>query len=184
VGHGTGLGLATVYGIVTQNSGYIDVYSEKPGGTTFRIYLPKAAESDEVAADTRAPVTERPNGVETLLLVEDEKCLRVTAQIFLKELGYRVLSAKDPKEAFALVEEHAGEIHMLITDVVMPGMSGRDLACRMGRSWPEMKCLFMSGYPADVIADRGILDQDINFLGKPFSRDDLAHKVRAVLDAE
>ena len=116
--------------------------------------------------------------------VEDEKSIRVTARLFLEGLGYTVLAADCPKEALRLDAEHTGEIDLLITDVVMPGMSGRDLAARMATDRPGMKPLFMSGYTANVIAHRGVLDEGVSFLGKPFTRDDLTQKVREVLDRE
>ena len=183
VGEGTGLGLATVYGIVKQNNGFINVYSEPGKGTTFKIYLPRFRGETVGEADTAAPAP-LPGGNETILLVEDEKSIRVTAALFLEAFGYAVLAADCPEQALRLAAEHLGRIHLLITDVVMPGMSGRDLAAQLATDRPQMKRLFMSGYTADVIAHRGVLDEGVEFLGKPFSRDELAHKVREVLDRE
>lgn len=177
VGQGTGLGLSTVYGIVKQNNGFINVYSEPGKGTTFRIYLPRCAGQ---AADTqREGTAEIPlSRGETVLVVEDEPVLLTLGKMVLEELGYRVLVAGTPHEALELAEEHASEIQLLITDVVMPEMNGRDLAERLQSLYPDMKILFMSGYTADVIADRGVLDKGVNFIQKPFSIKDLAVKVR------
>jgi CheY-like chemotaxis protein len=181
-GEGTGLGLATVFGIVRQNNGVINVYSEPGKGTTFKIYLPRcgAAEASQMGA---AAPAKPPLGTETVLLVEDEKSIRITAQLFLAGLGYTVLVAEDPEKALALTAQHPGEIHLLITDVIMPGMNGRDLAKRVSESRPAMKHLFISGFTADVIAQRGILGDGVNFLSKPFGRDVLAIKMREILDA-
>ncbi len=179
VGNGTGLGLATVYGIMKQNGGYVDVSSQPGKGTTFRIYLPRGTAA---ARETPRQRPERPQGTETVLLVEDEKSLRRTIRAFLRQLGYTVLTAADPAEALALAGEHTDAIRLLITDVIMPGMNGRLLAERLRSIAPDIKCLFMSGYPTDVLADRGVLQDGVNFLEKPFSRDALAHKVREVLD--
>jgi len=180
LGKGTGLGLATVYGIVKQNNGFIHATSEPGKGTTFTIYLP------EIAAEAEALVTcktEAPRGRgETILLVEDEKSLRVTCGAFLEALGYKVMAAETPGEALKLVAQHPGAIHVLLTDVVMPGMDGRQLAKRIGAIKPGVKVLFMSGYTSDVIAQRGVLDEGVMFLAKPFSRDDLARKLREVLE--
>ncbi len=180
VGQGTGLGLSTVYGIVKQNNGFINVYSEPGKGTTFRIYLPRYAGQ---AVDTpREKAAEIPlSRGETVLVVEDEPALLKMGKMMLEKLGYRVLAAGTPGEAIRLAEEHAGEIQLLITDVVMPEMNGRDLAERMQSLYPGMKILFMSGYTADVIAHRGVLDEGVNFIQKPFSMKDLAVKVREAL---
>ena len=179
-GEGTGLGLATVYGIVKQNAGYIDVLSEPGKGTTFSIYMPQCAGPTAAAAAGPTPA-KRPGGTETILLAEDEKAILAMGQVFLEALGYIVLTAERPEQALRLALEHSGPIHLLIADVVMPGLSGRDLAKRLVALRPETKCIFISGYTADIIADHGILDKDVNFLPKPFNRDDLARKVREVL---
>ena len=179
-GKGTGLGLATVYGIVQQNRGFVDVCSEPGEGTTFRIYIPRLAGHDADAVLPAAPV-EAAEGSETVLLVEDDKSVRVTAELFLQSLGYAVLTAADPEEALRQVREYSGVIHLLITDVVMPGMNGRDLATRLAAMFPEIACLYVSGYTADVIANHGVLDDGVQFLAKPFSRNDLAHAVREAL---
>ncbi len=181
VGKGTGLGLATVYGIVRQNSGFIDVDSEPGKGTTFRVYLPRFVPAEAVQAGAEAPA-EPPRGAETVLLVEDEKSVRLATRLFLEDLGYNLLVAEHPEEALRLASQHAGTIHLLITDVIMPGMSGRDLANRLSTLRPALKLLFISGFTADVIAQRGILDDGVSFLPKPFGRNQLARKVREVLD--
>jgi signal transduction histidine kinase len=181
MGQGTGLGLATVYGIVKQNEGFINVYSEPGKGTTFRIYLPRF-EGGTAAQEHTGKTPGRRGGSETVLLVEDEKSVRVTTRLFLEDLGYTVLAAECPAEALRQAEDHGGLIHLLITDVVMPGMSGRDLAARVIEKHPGTKCLFISGYTANVIAHRGILDAGIEFLPKPFSRDQIARRVREILD--
>ena len=180
VGQGTGLGLATVYGIVKQNNGFINVYSEPGKGTTFRIYLPRYA--DQAVDTQRERAAEIPlSRGETVLVVEDEPAILKMGKMMLEKLGYRVLAAGTPGEAIGLAEEHASEIHLLITDVVMPEMNGRDLAERLQSLYPGMKILFMSGYTADVIAHRGVLDEGVNFIQKPFSMKDLAVKVREAL---
>lgn len=180
VGEGTGLGLATVYGIVKQNAGFLSVYSELGHGTTFRIYLPRVPGDPEMkeAADGEAPV----GGEETILLVEDEAAIRETVAVLLERLGYTVLPAENPENSLRMASEHSGPIHLLITDIVMPGMTGRDLAERLLGFDTGMKVLYMSGYTADVIAHQGILDQGINFLSKPITRDELARTVRRILD--
>jgi signal transduction histidine kinase/CheY-like chemotaxis protein len=181
VGQGTGLGLATVYGIVKQNKGSIQVSSEPGRGTTFRIYLPayQVAESGvapEQAADASATRPSR-----TILLVEDEPAILRMTKMMLERLGYAVLPANTPDEALDLARKYAGQIHLLVTDVVMPEMNGRDLAQEMLAFYPDIKRLFMSGYTADVIAPHGVLDEGEQFLQKPFSIKDLTAKVRLAL---
>ncbi len=183
VGGGTGLGLATVYGIVKQNDGLINVYSEPGEGTTFKVYFPRHFAVAE-PAEIRAAVREDVGGAETILVVEDEKAILDMTKIMLQRLGYNVLAASNPDEAIQVGESFAGEIHMLITDVVMPDMSGRDLADTLLRSSPGMKTLFMSGYTANVIAHHGVLEEGVQFINKPFTKRDLAAKVREVLDVE
>ena len=180
VGKGTGLGLSTVYGIVKQNNGFINVYSEPGKGTTLKIYLSRNAGQYD---DTRREmVAEIPlSRGETVLVVEDEPALLTMAEMMLQKSGYRVLVAGTPGEAIGLAKEHAREIRLLITDVVMPEMNGRDLAERLQPLCPEMKILFMSGYTADVIVHRGVLDEGVNFIQKPFSMRHLAIKVRDAL---
>ena len=181
VGEGTGLGLATVYGIAKQNDGLVEIYSEPGEGTTFKIYLPRFAGGAAQTSDRETPAP-CPRGSETILLVEDEKSVRVTTRIFLQDLGYTVLAAESPQEALRLAGEHAGKIHLLLTDVIMPGLNGPDLAEKLADRHPGMKRLLMSGYTANVIAHHGILDKSIQFLSKPFTRDVLAKKVREILD--
>ena len=182
-GKGTGLGLATVYGIVKQNDGFIDVDTESGKGTTFTIYLPRyARESIEPVVKI---IREPPKGHgETVLLVEDEPVILEVSREMLEHLGYSVLIAGAPGEAIRIAEANAAEIQLLIVDVVMPEMNGRDLAKRIGEIKPGLKCLFISGYTADVIAHHGILDPGINFIQKPFSTEKLAGKIREVLDSE
>jgi PAS domain S-box-containing protein len=181
VGKGTGLGLATVYGIVRQNSGFINVYSEPGTGTTFRIYLPRYESEQAVANETRTSV-EAPTGTETVLLVEDEESLLDLGTLLLEDLGYTVLAASCPNRALLIAEEFRGDIHLLLTDVIMPEMSGRDLRERLGASRPNLKSLFMSGYTAEVIAHHGVLHEGVHFLQKPFSVQDLAVKLREALN--
>jgi two-component system cell cycle sensor histidine kinase/response regulator CckA len=180
---GTGLGLATVYGIVKQNSGFVNVYSEPQKGTTFRIYLPRhrgAAENVDLHAALEAPAGHG----ETVLVVEDEPSILKLTERVLESLGYIVLGATGPIEAITLAEEYTGEIHLLITDVVMPRMSGKELAEKLLRTYPDIKCLYMSGYTANVIAHHGVLDKDVQFINKPFSKQDLAAKVLDVLNGK
>jgi PAS domain S-box-containing protein len=183
LGKGTGLGLATVYGIVKQNEGFINVYSEPGKGTTFRLYLPRCT-SDAATLSREEDSTPMPKGgTETILLVEDDPMVLEIIRTLLVELGYTVLPANAPSEAIRLAREHTGDIFLLITDVVMPEMNGRDLSRRILSFYPDLKILFMSGYTASVIAPQGVLEEGIHFLPKPFSKESLASKVRETLDA-
>jgi len=182
IGSGTGLGLATVYGIVKQNNGFINVYSEPEQGTSFRIYLPRLAE-DVVPDQEEPPVAECiARGDETILLVEDELSILSMTQQMLEACGYRVIAVHTPAEAIREFKENTGEIHLLITDVVMPGMNGRELAKKLNSDYPNAKCLFMSGYPTNVIVRHGVLEEGVHFLQKPFALETLAKTVREVLD--
>jgi len=181
LGQGTGLGLATVYGIVTQNSGLIDIDSAPGEGTTFRIYLPcHTAEGAQPPAEDNPATAAR--GRETILLVEDEPMILNMAKAMLERHGYDVICAVTPGDAIRQAQAQAGAIHLLMTDVVMPEMNGRDLARELQALYPDLKCLFMSGYTADVIAHHGVLDRGVHFLQKPFSIPDLTAKVRASLE--
>ncbi len=181
-GKGNGLGLASVYGAVKQNGGFINAYSEPGQGASFSIYLPRHHEKDTPAPKT-APAEIVAGGHETILVAEDEPAILKTTTILLTRLGYTVLAANSPAEAIRLAKEHAGEIRLLLSDVVMPEMNGRDLAKTLLALDPHLKLLFMSGYPANVIAQNGVLDAGLNFIQKPFSKQDLADKVRDVLNA-
>ena len=179
-GQGTGLGLATVYGIVKQNHGFINVYSEPGQGTSFKIYLPRHA-TDPVSTRRIPAPAAAPTGSEIVLLVEDEEALLKLSARLLERLGYTVLAAGGPTQALELAAAHGGPIDLLLTDVIMPEMSGRDLWQRLSALRPGLKCLFMSGYTANVIAHHGVLDDGVHFLQKPFSREALATKVREAL---
>jgi PAS domain S-box-containing protein len=183
LGHGTGMGLATIYGIVRQNEGFINVYSESAIGTTFRVYLPSyTAEAVQLPrTDTPASAS---TGHETILLVEDEPLILEMAQAMLTNLGYTVLPVGTPGEALRLAREHTGEIHLLMTDVVMPEMNGRDLARSLRSIRPRLKRLFMSGYTANVIVHNGVLEDHVHFIQKPFSIINLAVKIREALDQD
>ncbi len=181
-GKGTGLGLATVYGIVKQNSGYIDVHSQPGQGTQFKIYLPRSLDK-AIQTGPAEPLPASEPGGETILLVEDEPAILDVGTQLLEMQGYRVLAANTPGEAIRLAEGHLGEIHLLMTDVVMPEMNGRQLARKLLSLYPGIKRLFMSGYTADIIAHHGVLDEGVHFIQKPFTFDVLTTKVREVLDA-
>lgn len=178
---GTGLGLATVYGIVKQSEGHIEVYSEVGLGTTFKVYLPRDREEASSSSSRRGKKIV-PQGSETILLTEDEDAVRDLARFVLQRSGYHVLEARDGGEALLLCERCQEVIHLLVTDVVMPNMNGRQVAERLQVSRPEMKVLFLSGYTDDAIVRHGVLDADMHFLQKPFTADGLARKVRTVLD--
>lgn len=181
VGKGTGLGLATVYGIVKQSDGYISVYSEPGHGSSFKIYLPRLSTAPIPAVTPAKAGVGR--GTETILVVEDEPAVLSLSQRALEAQGYVVLAASDATTALRLVERHGGTIHLVLTDVVMPGMSGRDLADQLAVRRPGIRVLYMSGYPGDAIVQHGELPAGSAFLQKPFSPDGLARKVRDLLDA-
>ncbi len=180
VGKGTGLGLAVVYGIVKQSEGYIEVNSEIGVGTSFKIYLP-VNDKEVENPPTTVPETLARNGTETVLLVEDDEAVRTLILIALRMRGYTVVVAKNGKEALQLAETHQGVIHLLVTDVVMPEMSGRDLNNTLRLRFPQMKTLFMSGYTDDSVIRSGLVQAKVSFLQKPFSPGTLAIKVRTVL---
>jgi PAS domain S-box-containing protein len=183
---GTGLGLSTVYGIVKQSGGYIWVYSEPGKGTTFKVYLPRMVEPGEFAAAQPADATPQtqPQPIETILIVEDETNLRRMARQFLENQGYTVLEAADGVAALQICVAHPSRIHLLLTDVIMPGMNGRELAQRVLEQRPDAKVIYMSGYTENAIGTNGTLDTGITLLQKPFTLQALKQKVREVLDAE
>ena len=181
IGSGTGLGLATVYGAVKQNNGFIDVDSEPGRGTVFRIYLPRHQNVDTAVQSCKEGAAEPVvGGHETILLVEDEPAILEMTTMMLRRLGYTVLAAGTPGEAVRLIKDFAGEIDLLMTDVIMPEMNGRDLAEVLLLGRQETRCLFMSGYTSDIIASQGVLDEGVHFIQKPFSTAKLAAKIREV----
>ncbi len=181
LGKGTGLGLSTVYGIVKQNNGFIDVVSEPGKGATFKIYLPGFEHGTAPAPEKKASGN-RPTGAETILLVEDNEIILDLSKCMLEMLGYTVIATHAPTRAITIAQTHPGDIGLLITDVTMPEMNGRELAETLGQMRPGVKSLFMSGYAADVLGSRGILEEGVNFIQKPFGSDEFALKVRQVLD--
>ncbi|MFH0729847.1 MAG: response regulator [Pseudomonadota bacterium] len=180
VGRGTGLGLATVYGIVKQNHGGIEVCSTPGKGTTFKIYLPRYAGTVEIPEQDASQIVIGRG--ETVLLVEDEVSILKMSRVMLERLNYKVLTANSPGKAIHLAGQHEGGIHLLMTDVVMPEMNGRVLAERIMAIRPAIKCLFMSGYTADVIAHHGVLNEGVRFIQKPFAMKDLSIRVREVIE--
>lgn len=183
MGEGTGLGLPTVYGIVKQNNGFINIYSEPGKGSTFKIYLQKytgeSKDSQYAEPDEKTPL----GCGQTILVVEDELSIRQMCQLMLEKLGYRVLSANGPENAIKLADEYKDNICLLLTDVIMPEMNGRELSSRLQKIHPGLKTLFMSGYTANVIAHHGVLDEGVNFIQKPFSRHELAVKINKTIEA-
>ncbi|MGD9159647.1 MAG: response regulator [Desulfobacteraceae bacterium] len=180
IGKGTGLGLATVYGIVKQNNGFINVYSEPGHGATFKIYFPMVTDRSVETLPQNLKATPSYEN-ETILLVEDDASILMVTKRMLKKLGYRVLTANSPMETITLVENNTEAIDLLITDVIMPELNGRDLSEKLRVIYPGLKVLFMSGYTSNVIVHRGVLDKDVFLLQKPFSKKELAAKVREVL---
>jgi CheY-like chemotaxis protein len=180
-GQGTGLGLATVYGIVKQNKGFVWVYSEPDSGTVFKIYLPCVsgrARSSEANFEPRIEC----RGTETILLVEDEQAVRRSTAEFLRLQGYQVIEAKDGVDALSRARNNGSTIHLLVTDVVMPGMSGGELANKLGPVRPDMKFLFVSGYAGKTVLDHKVVDLETNFLQKPYTLRQLSQKIRAALN--
>jgi PAS domain S-box-containing protein len=181
MGEGTGLGLATVYGIVKQNNGFINVYSEPGKGTSFKIYLPRypgEAEESKQVQSSEIPLSKG----ETLIIVEDEEAILQMGKMMLEQLGYKVLAASTPEEAIHLAKEHGPGIQLLITDLIMPEMDGKELSKEIRNLYPEIETLYMSGYTSNMIAHKGVLDAGVNFISKPFTIKDLAIKVREALD--
>jgi hypothetical protein len=176
---GTGLGLSTVYGIVRQSEGRIEVASQRGQGSTFSIFLPRIGEP--VPERQAPPVSGTVVGTETILVVEDHDEVRHMIIASLEACGYRLLEAANGRAAIDLAGQHQGTIHMMVTDVIMPGMTGKELADGLSLMRPEMKVLFISGYSGDVIAHRGVLDDSVAYLPKPFTPSVLAAKVREVL---
>jgi CheY-like chemotaxis protein len=179
---GTGLGLATVYGVVKQSGGYIAVDSEKGKGASFKVYLPRV-EQAVALPEASSAMPQSARGSETILLVEDSEPLLKLAHMFLTEGGYHVLTAAHGTQALQVAQQHAGLIHLLLTDVVMPGMNGRVLAERLTPRQPGMKVLYMSGYTDSFIAGHGVLEPGTHLIHKPFTAETLTQKVRELLDA-
>ncbi len=183
-GKGTGLGLSTVYGIVKQSGGYIWVYSEPGEGTAFKIYLPRVEDEAEKLKKRERDGAESWRGSETILLVEDDGYVRKVASRILLKLGYKVIEAANGEQAIKICAAYSGKIHLIVTDVVMPGMSGKELVGRLSKSCPEMKIIYVSGYTDNAIVHHGVLDPGTNFLQKPFTSQTLARKIREVLDGD
>jgi two-component system, cell cycle sensor histidine kinase and response regulator CckA len=184
-GKGTGLGLATVYGIVKQSGGYVWVYSEPGRGTSFKVYLPRIVDETPLAhLDIPSKGHANPRGSETVLLVEDEKGVRELAREYLKMIGYNVIEAENGHAALELAAMQEGKIDLLMTDVVMPGISGRELSQRMKAVRPDIQVLFMSGYTDQAVVNHGILETDAVLLQKPFTLNALALKLREILGVE
>jgi PAS domain S-box-containing protein len=181
IGKGTGLGLSTVYGIVKQSGGSIWIYSEPGAGTSIKIYIPLIEESVRDEGESE-PLTRTAGGTETILIVEDDDAVRKLASISLQMYGYNIVTAKDGDEALTRMEKYSKDIHLLLTDVIMPNISGRELAQQLSRGRPNLKLLFMSGYTDHSIEDHGVLNEETNFIQKPFSPEFLARKVREILD--
>jgi len=180
-GKGTGLGLSTVFGIVKQHNGYIMVYSEPGMGTTFKIYLPQAQEEKPSAGETsRKP--DIPGGTETIIVVEDDDTVRALICRILRKCGYSVTAFSSARECLLAIERNPTPIHLLLSDVIMPEINGRQLHDRLSAMIPGLKVIFMSGYPYDVIAEHGVLMQGIHFISKPFAARDMTEMIRSVLD--
>ncbi len=181
-GEGTGLGLATIYGIIRQNNGFINVYSELGQGTSFQIYLPAIENTAEKNNEQRNADQSPLKGNETILIVEDEPAILKLAQMALERLGYCVLTATKPSDALDIAQDPSNKIDLVITDIIMPEINGRELVCELEKCCSGIHSLYMSGYTADVIAHQGVLEEGVNFIQKPFSPRDLAHEVRRALE--
>ncbi len=181
-GKGTGLGLATVYGIIKQSGGFIWVYSEVGHGSTFKIYLPRLDQESDRPVQPATPPARAPRGTETVLLAEDEPPVRAIARQVLERHGYTVLEAPSAESALDIAARYSGTIHLLLTDVIMPGMNGRELATRLADLRPDARVIFMSGYTDDAVVHHGVLDSGATYVQKPFTPDAIARKVREVLD--
>ncbi len=179
IGEGTGLGLSTVYGIVQQNKGYLEVESKRGEGTTFHVYLPRHEGGATSPCSSTAPAL--PEGQETILLVDDEATILQMAGLWLGKQGYTVLTTTTPREAIRLAHQHSERISLLITDVMMPEMNHYDLSREVLALNPRLKCLFMSGHTADIIAEHGVVEAGLDFLQKPFSLKNLAEKAGQAL---
>ena len=179
-GEGTGLGLATVHGIVTQSGGTVNVYSEAGRGTSFKVYLPRA-DAAEMVADAPPPIVRPHTGAHTVLVVDDAEGLRELAKRLLERQGYTVLVAANAEEALRVFEQHPS-IDVLLTDVVMPGASGPELSRRLAAQRPALKVVYMSGYTEDAIVHHEVLNSGVAFLHKPFTSDTLGRKLREVID--
>jgi CheY-like chemotaxis protein len=182
MGKGTGLGLSTVYGIVKQSGGGIQVESGPGRGTIFRIYLPATA-GDRTTSGGRLAATKVAGGTETILVAEDEPDLRELTQIFLESYGYKVLSASSAERAIQISDQFKEAIHLLLTDVIMPGISGRQLAEKILEKRPRTKIVYMTGYTDDMVVQHKVLEPGVQLLQKPFTKAELAFKVRATLDS-
>jgi len=180
---GSGLGLSTVYGIVKQSGGYINVYSEPGLGTTFKIYFPRVSEAVTAVSRPSVLPPEKLRGCETVLVVEDEDMIRMLVRRILVQFGYNVLDAGCGNDAFDACSRHGEKIHLMLTDVVLPDISGVELSKRLAPMQPEMKVVFMSGYTDNTVADQGIPDPETTFIQKPFTIDSLTRKIREALDS-
>lgn len=182
LGKGTGLGLATVYGIVKQNNGFIALHSAPGEGTTVEIHLPRLHDMPESDVKDKQAISTDIRGTETILMVEDEVALLGATQSLLVRMGYTVFAASDPHEAIEIFQRRNGAIDLLLTDVIMPGMNGRELAARLADRDPDLRILYMSGYAADLFGEDGILEEGVNFIQKPFNFKNLAGRIRQILD--